>query len=141
MVGALDQQRPEVDISSLGNTKLRIAVPGLAASRSQAEVTAHIATSLEAFFASQSQHIGQRSELADAVDLKQRLRLRILRLGESLDGAVVLLDLHRHRSDLFENRTKRHSQTWRQHGHAPLGEAQGGRRWQTVSRRPLCRSS
>ncbi len=78
MVGALNQERSEVDVSSLGNTKLRVAVPGLAASRPQAEVTAHIATSLETFFASQSQHIRQRSELADAVDLKQRLRLRLL---------------------------------------------------------------
>ncbi len=85
MVGALDQERSEVDVSGLGNAKLRVAVPGLAASRPQAEITAHIATSLEAFLASQSQHKGQRGELADAVDLKQRLRLRIFRLGESLD--------------------------------------------------------
>jgi hypothetical protein len=91
MVGAFNQERSEVDVSSLGDAKLRIAVPGLAASRSQAEVTAHIATSLEAFFASQSQHIGQRCELPDAVDLKQRLRLRIFRLRELLDGAIVLL--------------------------------------------------
>src|SRR5580704_14391286 len=127
MVGALDQQRAQVDVSSLGDAKLRVAVPGLAASRPQAEITADIPASLEALLAAQRQNIGQRCELADAIDLEQSLRLRVLRLRESLDGAVVLLDLHRHRSDLFEHRAKRLSQTWWQHSHAPLGEAQGGR--------------
>ena len=55
MVGALDQQRPEVDIASLGDAELRVVVPGLAASRPQAEVTADIPTSLEAFLAAQRQ--------------------------------------------------------------------------------------
>ena len=49
MVGALDQQGTQVDVASLGDTELRIAVARLAASRPQAEITAHIATSLEAF--------------------------------------------------------------------------------------------
>jgi hypothetical protein len=40
MVGALDQQRPEVDIASLGDAELPVVVPVLAASRPQAEVTA-----------------------------------------------------------------------------------------------------
>src|SRR5260370_29054781 len=133
MVGALDQQRPEVDIASLGDAELRVVVPGLAASRPQAEVTADIPTSLEAFLAAQRQNVRQCRELADAIDLDQRLRLWVLRLRESLDGTVVLLDLYRHRSDLLENRAECESQTWRQHGHAPLGEAQGGRRWQTVA--------
>jgi hypothetical protein len=58
MVGALDQQRPEVDIASLGDAELRVAVPGLAASRPQAEIAAHIPASLEAFLAAQRQNIG-----------------------------------------------------------------------------------
>ncbi len=37
MVGALDQQRSQVDVASLGDAELRVAVPGLAASRPQAE--------------------------------------------------------------------------------------------------------
>ena len=49
MVGALDRQRPEVDIASLGDAELRVVVPGLVASRPQAEVTADIPTSLEAY--------------------------------------------------------------------------------------------
>src|ERR1039458_8102324 len=100
MVGALDQQRPEVDVAGLGDAELRVAVPGLAASRPQAEIAAHIPASLEAFLASQRQNIGQRRELADAVDLEQLLRLRILRLRKPLAGAVVLLDLHRHSNAL-----------------------------------------
>src|ERR1035441_5545765 len=140
MVGALDQQRPEVDVASLGDAELRVAVSGLAASRPQAEIAAHIPAAPEAFLAAQRQNVGQCCELADAIDLDQRLRLRILRLRESLDGAVVLLDLHRHRSDLLEHRTERLSQTWRQHGHAPLGETQGGRSWKPVPAglRPPC---
>src|SRR6202789_2631116 len=113
MVGALDQQRPEVDIASLGDAELRVVVSGLAAPRSQAEVTADIPTSLEAFLAAQRQNVRQCRELADAIDLDQRLRLWVLRLRESLDGTVVLLDLYRHCSDLFKHRAECLSQTWR----------------------------
>ena len=81
MVGALDQQSTQVDIASLGDAELWVAVPGLAASRPQAEITAHIATSLEAFLAAQCQDIRQCRELADAIDFDQRLRLRVLRLS------------------------------------------------------------
>src|SRR5258707_1066287 len=79
MIGALDQQRPEVDIASLGDAELRVVVPGLAASRPQAEVTANIPTSLEAFLAAQCQNVRQGRELADAIDLDQRGRLWVLR--------------------------------------------------------------
>ena len=91
MVGALDQQSSQVDVASLGDAELRVAIPGLAASRPQAEIAADIATSLEAFLAAQRQNVGQRRELADAVDLDQRLRLWILRLRESLDGRSYCL--------------------------------------------------
>src|SRR5260370_4984926 len=124
MVGALDQQRPEVDIASLGDAELRVVVPGLAASRPQAEVTADIPASLEAFLAAQRQNVRQCRELADAIDFDQRLCLRVLRLRESLDGTVVLLDRYRHRSNLLENRTKRLSHTCRQRGHPFLAAAQ-----------------
>jgi hypothetical protein len=49
VVGTLDQQRPKVDVVGLGDAELRVAVAGLAASRSQAELAADIATQLEAF--------------------------------------------------------------------------------------------
>jgi hypothetical protein len=88
-IGALDQQRPEVDIASLGDAEWRVVVPGLAASRPQAEITAHIATSLEVFLAAQCQDIGQRRELADAIDFDQRMRLRVLRLCQLLDQTVI----------------------------------------------------
>jgi hypothetical protein len=63
-------------------------VPRLAASRPQAEITTHIPTSLEAFLAAQRQNIRQCRKLADAIDFDQRLRLRVLRLRDSLDGTV-----------------------------------------------------
>src|SRR5260370_18304370 len=94
---------------------------------------ADIATSLEAFLASQRQHVSQSRELPDTVDLDQRLCLWIVRVSGLLDQRVVVLDLLRHIRDLPEHRTKRLSQTWRQHRHAPLGEAQRGRGWQTVA--------
>ena len=89
MVGALDQERSEVDVASLGNAKLWVAVPGLTASRPQAEMAAHIPASLEALLTAQRQNIRQRRQLADAVNLEQSLGLRVLRLRESFDGAVV----------------------------------------------------
>src|ERR1700733_10911200 len=75
MVGALDQQRTQVDVASLGDAELWVAVAGLAAFRTQAEITTHIATSLEALLAAQRQYVGQRRELSNAVDLEQRLGL------------------------------------------------------------------
>jgi hypothetical protein len=38
MIGALDQQRPQVDIASLGDAELRVVLRGLAVSRPQAEI-------------------------------------------------------------------------------------------------------
>jgi hypothetical protein len=60
MIGALDQQRPEVDIASLGDAELWVVVPGLPASRPQAEITAHIATSLKAFHRTRRQSLSRR---------------------------------------------------------------------------------
>jgi hypothetical protein len=59
MVGTLDQQRTKIHVASLGDAELWVAIPGLTAFRSQAEVAADIATSLEAFLASQGKDIGQ----------------------------------------------------------------------------------
>jgi hypothetical protein len=47
----------------------------------------------------QRQNVSQGCELPDALDLDQRLCLWILRLRESLDRAVVLLNLHCHLRD------------------------------------------
>ena len=91
MVGALDQQRAQIDVAGLGDAELRIALAGLAATRSQAEITANIATSLEPFLAAQRQHVSQGRELTDAVDLDQRLRLWILGLRQPLDQPVICL--------------------------------------------------
>jgi hypothetical protein len=67
MVGALDQQRTQVDVSGLGDAELWIAVAGLAAPRPQTEITAHIPASLEAFLAAQRQNIGECRQLAHAI--------------------------------------------------------------------------
>jgi hypothetical protein len=50
VVRALDEQTSEIDVARLGDAELRIAVPGLAASRSQAEIAAYIAALPKAFF-------------------------------------------------------------------------------------------
>ena len=51
--------------------------------------------------------------MADAVNLQQSLRLRILGLAELLDLPVVLLDLDGHLRDLLKYRTERLCQSRR----------------------------
>ena len=90
VIGALHQQATEVDVARLGDAELRISLSGLAAFRPQAEIAAHIATSLETFFASQSQDIRQCRELAYSIDLEERLCFRIFLLRQLLDRPVVV---------------------------------------------------
>ena len=49
VVGTFNQQLSQVSITCFGDAKLRVAVAGLTAPRPQAEITADIPTSLEAF--------------------------------------------------------------------------------------------
>ncbi len=65
--------------------------------------------------------------MADTVNLRWRLRLRILGPAELLDLLVVLLDLQRHVRDLLEYRIKRLCQSSRHNGQAALSEACCGR--------------
>ena len=80
MVGALDQQLSQIPVTGLGDSKLRVAVTGLAASRPQAKIAADITTSLEALLFAQRQDEGQRREVADSIDLDQSDRVRKLTL-------------------------------------------------------------
>jgi hypothetical protein len=48
MVRALDQETSQINVACFSNAELRIAIARLAASWSQAEIAAHISTSLEA---------------------------------------------------------------------------------------------
>jgi len=61
--------------------------------------------------------------MADAMNLQQRLRLRILSLAELLDLPVILFDLHCHLRDLLEYRTERVCQSRRHNSQAALSEA------------------
>ena len=106
MVGTLDQQTSEIGVAGMGDAKLRIMVSGLTSTRSQTQIATDIATSSEPFLAAEGQHEGQGGEMADAVNLQQRLRLRILGLAEMLDLPVVQLDLDRDLRDLLEHRTE-----------------------------------
>jgi hypothetical protein len=54
-----------------------IAVPGLASAWSQAKIAANISASLEALFILQREHEAQCREMSYAIDLDQRLCLRI----------------------------------------------------------------
>jgi hypothetical protein len=78
VVGALDQQGAEVDISSLGDAKLRVSSTGLTSSWSQSQVATHIAALPEPFFAPQGENIDQRNELAYTINLDQCLCLSVL---------------------------------------------------------------
>src|SRR5713101_3718206 len=67
MVGTFDQQAAEIDVASLGDAELWVAIPGLTASWPQTEVAADIATSLEPFLAAQRQDIRQCREMAESL--------------------------------------------------------------------------
>src|SRR5271170_6578387 len=127
VIGALDQQTSKVCVAGMGDAELRIVISGLTSPRPQVQVATDIATSSEPFLAAEGQHEGQGSEVADAVNLQQRLRLRILGLAELLDLPVVLLDLHCHLRDLLEHRTERLCQPKRHNSEATLSEARCGR--------------
>jgi hypothetical protein len=68
VVRTLDQQTSEIGVASLSDAKLRIVFAGLAASRSQAEVTTYVTTSAEALLIAQSQDEGKSSDVADTLD-------------------------------------------------------------------------
>ncbi len=127
VVGALDQQTSGVCVAGMDDAELRIVISGLTPPRSQAQVATHITTSSEPFLAAEGQHEGQGSEVADAADLQQRLRLRIRGMPELLDLPVALLDLGGHLRDLLEHRTERLFQSRRHNGQAPLSEARRDR--------------
>ena len=73
--------------------------------------------------------------MTDAVNLQQRLRLRILGLAELLDPPVVLLDLDCHLCDLLKYRPEGLCQSGRHNGQAALGEARCGGGRHTVAAR------
>ena len=104
MVGAFDQELAEIAIAGLCNAELGIAVPGLASAWSQAKIAANISASLETLFITQGKHEGQCGQMSDAIDLDQRLCLRISSPRKFFNRQVVLLDLHRHVSNLVEQR-------------------------------------
>ncbi len=107
MVGALDQQASEICVAGVSDTELRIMISRLTSTRSQTEIAANIATSSEPLLAAERQYEGQGGEMADSVNLQQRLRLRILGLAELLDLLIVQLDLYCHLRDLLKYRTER----------------------------------
>jgi hypothetical protein len=106
MVGAFDQELAEISIAGFCDSKLRIAVTRLASTRSQSQVAADVAASLKSLFLSQRQHEGQRCQMANPIYLDQGLCLRVGSLDKLFDRSVVLLDLHRHISDLMEQRAQ-----------------------------------
>ncbi len=106
MIGAFDQKLAEIAIAGLCNAELGIAVPGLASAWSQAEIAANISASLEALFIAQGEYEGQCSQMSNAINLDQRLCLRISSPRKFFNRQVVLLDLHRHVSNLVEQRAR-----------------------------------
>ena len=73
MVSALDEQGAQIDIAGLGDAELRVSSTRLASSWSQSQIATHVPASLEPFFATQSEDIRQRCELAHTIDLDQCL--------------------------------------------------------------------
>jgi hypothetical protein len=107
VVRTLDQQTSEIRVASFGDAELRISFTGLAASWSQAEIAAHITTSLESVLVAQGKDEGESSDLTNALDRQQGMDLGILGLSHLLDLTIVVLDLGRHLRDLLEHRAER----------------------------------
>lgn len=122
VVRALDQQTSEISVAGLGGPELRIAFAGLTASGSQTEVATYVSTSTKAFLVTKRQDEREGRDVTNAVNGQQRLRLGLLRLSHPLDLPIVLLDLQRHRRDLFEHRTECNLKSWRHRGLATLSE-------------------
>lgn len=127
MVDAFDQQASEIDVASLGDAELWVSFAGLTASRPQAEIAAYITTSFEALLVAESENEGQSGYMSHTVDLQQSLGLRIRRLPELLDHAIIVLDLGCHLRDVLEHWAKRLLKTRRRHDReAPFSEATRG---------------
>ena len=77
---------------------LRIALAGAARARSETEIGADGAALVEASRVLEGEHVGERSECADAMDLSQRCGLGVLS-RELIDGAVVEVNLVGERSE------------------------------------------
>src|SRR4051794_19543717 len=106
MVRALDQQASQIDVARLRDAELRISIARLTASWSQTEIAAYIPASPEALLVSQSEDEGQSRDVADALNLQQGLRLRVLRFSEFNDQPIVLLALECHLRNLLEHRSQ-----------------------------------
>ena len=104
VVSTLDQETSKVGIARLRDTKLRIVISGLTAFRLETEITTYVAALLEPLLATQGEDEGEGCNGTDAVNLLQGLRLRVFRLADLLNQAVVLLDPECHLGDLVEHR-------------------------------------
>lgn len=135
VVGTLDEQTSEIRVAGLGDAELRVPITGLAASRSQAEVAADIATLLEALLAAQGQDECRSRNRTNTMNLQESLCLRIFCLAELLDLTVVLLDLERHLGILLEHGAECLSQTLSHHGQASLRKGACRRRWHALAAR------
>ncbi len=122
MIGAFDQKLAKIAIAGLCNAELGVTVPGLTSAWSQAEIATNVAALLEALFIAQGEHEGQSCEMSNAINLDQRLRLWIGSLRKFFNRQVVLLDLHRHVSNLVEHRAECFRQARGKHGQTSLGK-------------------
>jgi hypothetical protein len=126
MVGAFNQELAEVAIARLCDSELGVAIPGLTSAWSEAEITTNISASLKTLLIAQGEHEGQCCEMSNAIDLDERLRLRIDSPGKFFNRHIVLLD-YGHVSNLVEQRAECFSQDRREHGQASFGKTERGR--------------
>ena len=68
VVRTLDQQTSKISVASLSDAELWVVFAGLTASWSQAEIAAHVTTSVEALLIAQSQNEGESGDVANTVD-------------------------------------------------------------------------
>src|SRR5215469_2710346 len=92
VVRSLDQQRPQIPISLLGDVHLWLTLPRVPPPRLQTHKASHVATLFEAMWIFDGQDIPQCNQVSDTLHLFEQLRLRVLLPGHFLDPPIVFLD-------------------------------------------------
>jgi len=92
IVRALHHHRSQVAVSFLADVELRLAVAGVPPPWTQPYITAQVPALPESMRIVHRQHVRQRDQRSDTIDLLQLGYLRVVLLGDLFDLMVVVLD-------------------------------------------------
>src|SRR5579864_3786829 len=93
VVRSLHQHRPQVRVTLLGDSQLRLALPRIAATRSQSHIATDIPALLESTLIFDCEYECQSDQRPDSGDLLQECRFRIILPGDLLNFTITVLNL------------------------------------------------